>query len=320
MKYLETTSYNEDVIAIFDRNIITRVIELAKGKVIPNNESIIYKIAAGVMAFLISTQCLIETNISLYEYNSKNTFKDTKSELKYFRIADNINPNLYMEIVKCKKKIIDKKYILEAKGKIKYKEKLEIDFKMKINIWKIKYVSVIKAALIYRDEKIKNEDKIITFLNWMYDDALFDFISFSFSLFLFSNKRPKNIIKKIKTNNKNELINNIRNAAWDLSYLQYLKKKSYENDRCHYIFVTKDNTLRDICELLYSVNFITDTNIEPLIQKLFVGKLAKTIILAYNNIQEKIKINIKKEHKIAYCKNIDLIIKNYEKELKGIAI
>lgn len=210
---------NKDMIAILDRNIITRISKLASGEKIPEKENQPYKTAAAIMAFLMLTDSIIEPGISLHEFHKNEYLYHTEKELVDFQIADNLHPQVYVDLVLDRSKRISSLEIEKAKSKINLSESLDQSFPSETNDWKIKYLFSLVAVSIKKDKSLSCGEQILKAIDWMFYDALFDFVSYIFLLYFFSNKKQLRIVKKINTKKKSNLLANIKNTAWDLSYL-----------------------------------------------------------------------------------------------------
>jgi len=304
-----------NVIAILDRNIVSRVSKLAVGDKIPEHEQDAYKIASATMAFLLLTDTLVEPGISLHEYHKVNSHDLTENELINFRVADNLHPQSYTDIVLGRLNHIKKCEIREARNKIDSSEKLGHLFSSNTNDWKVKYLFSLVAVSIKKNNSLNCGDQFLMAVDWMFNDALFDFVAFSFFLHLFSNKKSVRIVKNINSKDNKKILTSIKNTAWDLSYLQYLKGQSLENDEQVYLFVTNDSVLKSIGN---SLNDIYDSNSIVIVEKineLYTRDYSHKIISKLQNLEKYLLSGKRKVKAKPFYENIDKSINRFESKL-----
>lgn len=303
-----------NVIALLDRNIVSRVAKLALGKEIPKSERESYKVASAIMAFLIITDSLIEPSVSLHELHN-NLITETEKELIAFRIGDNLHPQIYLDILLDRINKIRSKDIAIASKKINLDEKISNNFVSNTNDWKLKYLYTLVAVTIKKDESMNPGEQFLKAINWMFDEALFDFVVYIFFLIFFSNKKQEKIIKKINSSNKRKLKDGIQNAAWDLSYLQYLKNKSSSNDGYIYVFATNDKLLKFIGCSLNEIYEHKSIVIKKTIRELYSANFSKKIIDKVTILNKKILSESRKSKANNFYSSIEEKIIMYEKIL-----
>ena len=94
----EKELFGTETYALIDRNIFSDIIAIVKGENVElreGNKIGPLRIAAAMMAFLQCANILIEPNLSLYEYAVTKSSSAAADELKLFRRADNLHPQIY---------------------------------------------------------------------------------------------------------------------------------------------------------------------------------------------------------------------------------
>lgn len=215
---------NTEFRVLVDNNIATRAIALAKGY--GSRESEVqgerFNFVAATMAYFILGGFIIEPNIAIYEKALKLTHADALEELKYFRIADHINPHCYVDIALGRAHQIPQDKIDEAANSLSPETKAsnESDFTKILNHWKYSYLFLLKVVDLWKSGGA-DVQKAEKFISWMADDSYFSDVSSIFSLlFLAPNRLPK-MVKGINSESTQKLSEGIKNAAWDCTYVKH---------------------------------------------------------------------------------------------------
>lgn len=150
-RYLRATTI-EDVSlkVLIDNNVLVTAVNVAKGELI--SKSIADRQACAVMAFLLLGDFLIEPSMAIYEKASTIGHEWALKDFYYFRLADHIHPNVYAEIAlgiidQAPKDEIEEATNLIAQHYIDVKEK---NFAKSLDVWKLNYLSVLKAAILFK--------------------------------------------------------------------------------------------------------------------------------------------------------------------------
>jgi hypothetical protein len=282
--------FNHEIKALVDRNIFSRVIQLASGIEISKQQKDykVYTIAAALMAYLILGQVQIEPGLALLETNQLLGKEKFNEELSIFRVADNINPQSYIDIALGKKIKIDSYEISEAKSIfIKNNGSFEDVTPVKtLNMWQQNYMSVLKIALLERSE-YSNKSKIDYLFDWMEKETFFNAIAAIFAIQYFGPNRKRPLLKSVNTGNIDNLKNNIISTAWDMTYIRsWSSKKVSQNGSEAWILCSNDYALQRIANSLL-VNLHEKEAGDKLMQQLFIeswnAKDGDVLFNKYNN-------------------------------------
>jgi hypothetical protein len=276
--FLDIELENNSIIAFLDKNILSYITGIVDedNSIIGNQKSL--EIACAVMYFLIKNNIRADPSIACHEYAITNESNKIANKcLRLFRIADNANPDLYLQILN------EKKYNHEIlKGKFNDFE--DYNFISRLNDFDRNYFIMLKISEISLADSFKNEiERFKAFCDWMVNDYAVSGNALLFSLIYFS---PAKFGKMIKNRRKADLrIDGIKNAAWDLCYLTYLMKH-IKNDSKYYMLITNDTKLTDLGNLMYGSNYngkeIPNTAEKTL--KKFWGKQYKNAITIYKDL------------------------------------
>ncbi|WP_265461950.1 hypothetical protein [Aeromonas salmonicida] len=209
---LENYLLNRDqkVSCLLDRNIVSYLIDLVKGiELLPDSErNRCHRLAAALQAFFNAANITSEPGLSYHEYIENTSIEQADKELSYFRSADNLNANLYLDLALKKINSIPRALV----PKFNSGELLEFDAKYRVKDFEFNIV-VIKKGLSIRSQCKSDYEAMRLLLEWIFEEYIFCTPAFYFMAIYFSNHR---IPKMIKSNS----MKSVRNAAWDLALLQ----------------------------------------------------------------------------------------------------
>lgn len=196
---------------LLDRNIVSYLIDLVKGiELQPDSErNKCHRLAAALQAFFNAADIKSEPGLSYHEYIENASIEKADKELSFFRSADNLNANIYLDIALEKIHSIPSDLV----PKFDSGELLNFDPEYRVKEFEFNIV-VIKKGLSIRSKCTSDYEAMILLLEWMFEEYVFCIPAFYFMAIYFSRHR---IPKMIKSNS----LKSVRNAAWDLALLQH---------------------------------------------------------------------------------------------------
>ena len=256
MWYIHAVQYSGiELRALLDNNILTRVMSLASGDPIPNEESQAkdYIMSSAAMAFLIIGRFEIEHRIAIQEKLFSPTHSQAESALYQFQVANNIRVREWIDIALERKKNISSSEIDDSKARVASAnyENDKVDSSKLINNWKINYCFVLKAAEICKSSS-NNLNNVCKFIHWMKEEWVFTPVPTIFAIIFFSPNRYRKMIKGINSTSEQKLIQGLQNAAWDLTYIRGWSN-SYQSsslDRL-WLLCSNDFALRSITRMIF---------------------------------------------------------------------
>ncbi|WP_323901074.1 hypothetical protein [Aeromonas hydrophila] len=202
---------DQSINCLLDRNIVSYLIDLVKGiELKPDfTSSRCHRITAALQAFLNAANITSEPGLSYHEYIENSTIEKADEELSYFRSADNLDANIYLDIALGKSTSVPREQVTKFnKGEL-----TEFDQEYRVKAFEYSIV-VIQKGLSIRSQCKNDYEAINSLLEWMYTDYVFCAPAFYFMAIYFSDHK---ISKMIKSSS----IKSVRNAAWDLALLQH---------------------------------------------------------------------------------------------------
>jgi len=208
--------------ALVDNNVLTRAISLAKGEEIAGNEESqrVLRLSCAIMCFFILSDFQLEPNIAIYEKASRTYHRNAQDELFYFRVADHIHPRLYASLALGRINKLPNHTIEHAKNLVRrmQDDHIEKNFSKTLNSWKMNYLFVLKAAMIWKSD-VHGLKRAQKFLEWMVQESFFNAVASIFILLFLSPSRLSKMIRGINSESRKKFSNGLRNCAWDLTYI-----------------------------------------------------------------------------------------------------
>ena len=281
-----STALKKELYALLDNNLTTRVVELATGIEMPAeaNKKPAYVLASAVMGFLIGAEFLIDPTMAIYEKASSLGHEAAAEQLYKFRIADHIHPQAWIDIALERETRISQDEIELA---ISYVMKdapdiAETNFAKRLDIWKLNYYFVLKAASLWRNEHC-DVKAALAFIEWMESESFFNNIAAIFTLILFSPKRYGKMIKGIESTSAKKFRDGLKNAAWDLAYIRYWAKKYKDADEnSFWLLCSNDLALRRIASCIFEDPELGEAHLLHILQHYWGQNKAKQILKVYH--------------------------------------
>lgn len=234
-----------------DRNIVSRLAKIAQGELVDIHK----QKAAAVLAF---AQCLdieIEPSIAFHELIPSQGNDLVLDELSWFRTADNGDVHEWIKIALGLKDRLPAGLPTPVDA---------IDLTLPLRRWRRNYIAVLKIGELELSGK-SHIEKILALLDWMYDDFILAGPAAMLACIYFAPNSPprKNLLKQLRSQDRNKAIDGIKNAAWDVTHLSdfILKINNSLKDteiKINYIFATLDEGLHTIANLLLENNNCAD--------------------------------------------------------------
>jgi hypothetical protein len=206
----EQLSAGTEIVFRLDRNLFTRIIDLAQGR----KATIHHRIAAAVQAFAQTLKIGLEPNLALYEVAASAGDANPNKELLLFRRIDNSHPQHLADIAVGRCDSLKSHQLAEMPS-----HRTNIDFSNSLTRWEASYIAVLKIAVLELAGG-PAEEKLTTLLKWMKTDYLF----IAPAIFLANhywgpNGRRAGLLKSLRSPNRTKAFNGIRNATWDLALI-----------------------------------------------------------------------------------------------------
>jgi len=229
---------------LFDRNLYSQVVALAKGARATENS----RCAAAAMAFASCANTQIEPNLALYEGAASGARRAWKRDLEIFHKADEIHPMNWASLAlghvdRFDRRIPGKRLQSEAAR--------SFDPKGRLRFYDFIYPIALKTALISMAGG-RSERKMLELLDWVYQCWHFSAPALLLATQALSHDPPKDIFKNIRLKDRKKALRGVENAAWDLVYItawfERIKTQAKENELT--VLCSRDKVLLKVAELL----------------------------------------------------------------------
>jgi hypothetical protein len=234
---------------LFDRNLYSQVVALAKGSRATEKA----RFAAAVMAFASCASTQIEPNLALYEGSASGARRAWKRDLEIFHRADNIHPANWAALALGTAEQFDRR----IPGKrLRAEPAKSFNPTGKLRFYGFVYPIVLKMAMISRMGG-GSDKKMIELLNWMYYCWHFSAPATLLAIQALSHDPPKGVFKNIGSTDRKRALAGIKNAAWDLVYItewfERIKNQAQANQLT--VLCSRDRVLLKGAELMRSAVF-----------------------------------------------------------------
>ncbi len=260
VEYQRATFVDEvEFLALFDRNLISRVAQLAAGKVVPGDATgQASRVAAAALCFCAVSGIVIEPNIALYELADTQGHDVAAAETRLFRIADNCDPRALADVATgaANRLLVRDSIVARVDQRYSAEPLCEPNFARTLAKWKLHYLYVLKVA----DLRRANNSPIqaaSAMLRWQYEETFLNSVASSYCLNAISHRPPKGrMLKDFRSVDPSKLCRGIRNATWDIFLLSEFKKRLKRTDNKLWSLWTADVALRAVA----SNEFVRDSS------------------------------------------------------------
>lgn len=281
---------------LLDNNIVTRIISIIRNA---SNES--YKLdqserhAAALICFFII--CNIQINPSLAYYEKPNDEPNDNDYL--FKVADHLPPQCFADIALNRKNFIESGDLMKAIKYLDDSPELQSELQKSSQFlsqeieehegYCLAYQKLLKATLLLRSTSSSAEN-LSNYLDWSYSESLSLVNIDLFIMILLSNQNPaiSRLLKKPNTRNHELLIKNLKNSAWDISYMNlwtglHSMEHQHSQGNVIWLFASNDKALIEFSKIL----FRTDSyeNIRELFSNYYDINSTSKIIKYIDNVK-----------------------------------
>lgn len=232
-----------------DLNILTYILDSIRLK--PNNDR---RDAIALVVFCQFCEINFEPELAICEkINYSKLFPDNIiNEINLFRKIDNSDSKLLCKYALGKANSYTLSSHESIEDQTQLKQRLcEHD---KLNELNSMYLLILKLVALDKENKSNNE-RLYEFISWMHSVFRDSLVATIFTLYLFSSKRIKNMLKYKSTASKEEKINQLKNMTWDLYFMNhFIRKWVNKNETDEILFASNDKVLRTVLKTAIKVN------------------------------------------------------------------
>ncbi len=219
---IERTLHDAEFVALFDRNVLSCVLELAGGCEASDQ----HRDAAAIMAFAQSFDILIEPSLALYEYALPHDSDASMAQLAAFRGADNRHPKEWVAVAlaRANRLVPDASPPPLLDG--------PVDFGVPLVRWRRNYIHCLKIASLELagGSAVK---RMHQYLDWAFYDFQIGGAAIGLACIVLAPNAPRRgLLKGIRSSDRSAAISSVRRAAWDLTVVgQYGEAIQQQVDR-----------------------------------------------------------------------------------------
>jgi hypothetical protein len=319
---VETYRYNDDITfyVLLDRNFVSEFIQIVN--IIMNNLGRKYiplskeqKIIAAHQAFFQLCNIYCEPNIALYEYADQHDHESVSEELLQFRIGDDLPVNVWINLALQKELyFFPNTFIRPEVTSFDKKEMVK-----KLNHFEANYI-IVKKAISFKKIGLNNYETMVRLMEWLYHEFIFTAPSIIFLNYYLCPNKP-GLKKMIKNYN----IDGIRNATWDICFLQTyfsrLKNEVEGGNNERWLACSNDNAVKKVIPLLFAENGEADIDFHKRLKSAFIeswGKntgLGRKIYEQWIFYQNEAHSPERKQNKDSFRKHIKKIKQELDSEI-----
>lgn len=225
-----------------DRNIVSRIAKIATGAPM---DPMLRKVAA-IKAFCHYLDIQIEPSIAFHEQAQSQGNTKANEELRWFRSADNADPQPWLELAFGIKDRLD--------SVLPLRDSESLDLAFPVRRWRRNYIAALKIAEIELTGG-PNLERLLNLFDWMKNDFMVAGPAAMMACIYYAPNSPPRagLFKGLWSPDRAKAINGIRNAAWDLTHLSDLVRRVNEADSSsnRLLFASFDEGLRNLARLLF---------------------------------------------------------------------
>jgi hypothetical protein len=240
----ETVNYHDprhqfEFSACLDRNVYSRITSLVGREPLPPEQLPEYRWAAAILAFCQLADITFDYSSSLYELADSAGGDAAIKALKYLTIADNSDPELFVEFALGKTDCINFDLLTKAQEE---KNPSASEFEKPLSDFRINYIFALKIAELASAD-LSPVEKMLRFIEWMHFDYYYGAPALLFANRYFSPTRYRRMLKGHSRRN-------VRNAAWDMTFVQDWRRRALKgrDENKPVILVSGDKAVRAIAK------------------------------------------------------------------------
>lgn len=253
--------YREPVSLFVDRNVVSRLVSMMDGA----EAALEHRVAAAIMAFAQVCQLLIEPSIAVHEYASTAGERKARRELRRFYQADNVDAKIWTDIALGRTARLPRM----ARSSRSIAHRLD----RTLYRWQRNYIAVLKIADLELGGGSSHR-RMADFMDWMFHDFLLAGAATILAAHYFAPGAPKKgLLKYLRSADREQALEGIKNAAWDLMLLSDWLQRVREGEtvdpvRPHAVLCTLDKGVVRLARSIVSFEHVARSQ-EELITSTF---------------------------------------------------
>jgi hypothetical protein len=240
--------HGTEIKVLLDRNVLKDILSIVGKEEGPLAERA--RFGAALMSFLQASNAVIEPNLALYENPAS-----AGEELRLFRRADNVDIHVYADIALGRVREFPKNALPSLTS-----EPPDVDYSIKPRGWTVLYVMCLKLASLDL-APMSRVEKAEIFFSWLISDFMLTPAAVVLAAAFFTPRREKPMLKDLRKSDRNQVLRNLQNAAWDLVLIRDWSR--HVTDQCDsttlWLLASRDKALKKVARVIHSGNFEDST-------------------------------------------------------------
>ena len=226
-----------------DQNVASRFAQIAKGVAVDASNLPV----ASLLAFAHFLDIEVEPSVAFHELAHKQGNAIANEELAWLRQADNADAQAKMNLALG---LAERLVGVASPALIG-----ELDLAFPLRRWRRNYIVTLKIGELEL-AGAPHLDRMLALLDWMHRDFIVAGPAAMLACIYFAPNSPprKNLLKQLKSADRNRAIEGAKNAAWDITHLSDFidRVNKAANGSTRYIFASLDRNLHYIAQSLFA--------------------------------------------------------------------
>ena len=238
-----------DPVGIIDTNIVSIIVSLLR-KTDDSKLSGEYKNVCAIMAYLLHTTIEFNPHFAFHERLNNEDYPSREKDDVNIRVAERLPAQIFADLAMGVISKIPQETIKEVHNRLANDTRIQTDIKNtkygdrtifeSYLVGKIIYANLLKAIILKRESK-----SVTDYLNWnLHESISGNWMAFVVTIF---GHTQTGILKRINSSNSANLIPNVKNAAIDIAFLDYVARfhsHALKNNRYSLaLFISRDEKL-----------------------------------------------------------------------------
>lgn len=252
---------SSEVCILFDRNILSLILELAREGNLKSKRSI--NLVGLILSWSYIYNLTMISGLAVMEYSTNKQSEDVaRKEIADFnRIIKNFSPEIWLNMARGSFEEIPR---LDMLIKMENNHRInQVEFADGCDFYHMAVAAMIHLVIVSK-KRCKPIDKAMEYIEWLYKNTVVSELVFKYSLLVFTGEKNIQLPHHANSKNIDKVINGCKNQAWDLTYILYAYLLGNKFNGKEILFATDDEMTKRL--IMYS-NYELDRMVANLFSK-----------------------------------------------------
>ena len=246
---LHEASHGTRTVLLPDRNVVSRMAQLADGRSIEGNEQL--RLAAALLGVCQCFNIEVESSVAFHELAHKSGNDVAWEELTRFRLSDSALAHEAIAVA------MRRRPVMQLRGQSDNPGLTSADLAKPLRRWNRNYIIALKILELEEEQALTPLSRVLSLMDWMASDFMFGAPGALLAMvYLAPNSSPKKrVFKDRNSADREAALAGVRNAAWDLTHLSdFIERVNKEGltGKTRFIFASFDRHLLTMARLIFS--------------------------------------------------------------------